>query len=237
MALSDRLAPLPPEERRRRLTRAKRIAAPLRALVITGIAALSAGQRSLEWGAPVSIGLVLVYLNAALERATTPAMIERWQEDRRSKAGLVLSFTLVVIASFAEAGRWPLLDLPAQAARGLLIAGGALLVLGSAIRQWAIHTLGTCFTDRARIVEGHRLITSGPYAVVRHPAYSGLALVFLGVPLLLGSVVGLALSVLLLPVALRFRVRVEERQLAEHFGAAWKSYARCTPRFVPWPRG
>jgi len=236
VALLDRLARLPPDERRRRLTRAKRLGAPLRALVITGIAALAGGRRSLEWGLPLSIGLLLLYLNALLERATTPAMLERWQEDRRSKAGLLLAFTLVVIAGFAEAGRGPVLALSPAAGRGLLLAGGALFVLGSALRQWAIHSLGTYFTDRARIVDGHRLVTTGPYALVRHPAYVGLALVYVGLPLLLGSAIGLALAALLFPLALRFRLRVEEAQLTEHFGAEWQAYARRTPRFFPWPR-
>lgn len=237
MGAFDRLAQLPPEERRRRLTRAKRIAAPLRALVITGIAALAAGSRILDGGAALTTGLVLLYLNAAIERLTTPALIERWQEDRRSKAGLLGAFTLVVIASFADAGRGPLLALAPASGCHLLVAGGSLFVLGSALRQWSIHTLGHYFTDRARIVDGHRLITSGPYRWLRHPAYSGLALVFVGLPLALGSVAGGVCCALLLPLALRFRVRIEERQLAEHFGAAWQEYARRTPRFFPFLRG
>jgi len=237
MGAFDHLAQLPPEERRRRLTRAKRIAAPLRALVITGIAALAAGGRVMEWSAPLTTGLLLLYLNAAVERVTTPALIERWQEDRRSKAGLLLAFTLVVSAAFADAGRGPLLALTPPAARAALIAGGILFVLGSAIRQWAIHALGGYFTDRARIVDGHRLIRTGPYRWVRHPAYAGLALVFVGLPVALASVVGLVCCALLLPLALRFRLRVEEAQLAAHFGAEWDAYAQRTPRFVPWPRG
>jgi protein-S-isoprenylcysteine O-methyltransferase Ste14 len=79
---------------------------------------------------------------------------------------------------------------------------------------------------------GHRVISDGPYAVVRHPMYSGALLLILGIPLLLGSWWGLALSPVLI---LLFAVRavMEERTLMAEL-PGYADYAACVRhRLVP----
>src|SRR4029078_8675303 len=78
----------------------------------------------------------------------------------------------------------------------------------------------------------HRVVSSGPYAVVRHPMYSGIMLFFVGVPLLLGSWWGVAIAPLF-AVLFGIRARIEERALVEGL-PGYADYAeRGRYRLVP----
>ncbi len=79
---------------------------------------------------------------------------------------------------------------------------------------------------------GHRVISDGPYAIVRHPMYGGTLLLIVGIPLLLGSWWGLALSPRLI---LLFAVRavMEERTLMAELPGYTDYAARVRYRLVP----
>lgn len=77
-----------------------------------------------------------------------------------------------------------------------------------------------------------RVISTGPYAHVRHPMYSGMILFFAGVPLMLGSWWGLAMAPLLL-VLLAVRIRIEERTLREGLSGYADYAARVRYRLLP----
>lgn len=224
------------EARLRRLRVVKRVFAPLRAALFTSLAAVAAGAGRLAQGEhPRSVSMVLFLLFAyiVIERWSIAPRIAGWRADRRTKGALAIAFFGSLLVAFADRGRGPVVELPAGLETAALWAGVALVVVGGAIRQWAIRTLGQFFTDRARVVEGHQLIQHGPYRRVRHPAYSGLVLVFLGFPLALGSALGLALMASLGVLAIFMRLRVEEALLADYFGIAWDDYAARTPRLLP----
>ena len=79
---------------------------------------------------------------------------------------------------------------------------------------------------------GHRVVSTGPYAYVRHPMYAGGLLMLVGMPLQLGSWLGLAAVTLLLPL-LAFRIVMEERTLAEELDG-YRDYAeRVRWRLLP----
>jgi len=128
---------------------------------------------------------------------------------------------------------------PVRAARIPLPApwliGAALVFLlgGLAIRGTAIITLGRFFTAKVSILEGHRLVRTGVFGIVRHPSYTGLLLAFLGLALTFGSY--LSLAVILLPIAasVLYRIRVEESFLEERFGEEYGRYRRTTWCLVP----
>jgi protein-S-isoprenylcysteine O-methyltransferase Ste14 len=106
------------------------------------------------------------------------------------------------------------------------IAGGLLVVLGVALRSWAV---GILRKDR-------ELTVTGPYALIRNPLYVGSFLMMFGFCALIGD----PMNYLLLPgpmlVMYWIKVRQEERLLATLFPRDWPSYARTIPRFFPWPR-
>jgi protein-S-isoprenylcysteine O-methyltransferase Ste14 len=104
----------------------------------------------------------------------------------------------------------------------------------------AINMLGTWRTFRAntfaapvvKIQEGQRVIDTGPYAIVRHPMYASALFLFIGVPLLLGSWLGLALSVILI-LGIAWRTVREERVLRAELGGYDDYAARVRYRFIP----
>jgi protein-S-isoprenylcysteine O-methyltransferase Ste14 len=179
------------------------------------------------------LALALLFVHITLERLTISPRVDAWREDRRSKGFLALAFFASVLLAFAERGRGPFLQLDEQLQMLMAIVGVACVVLGAALRQWSIHTLGEAFTDRARVVAGQQLVKRGPYAWVRHPGYSGLILVFLGFPMLVASVAGLVLCITLCTPALAYRISVEEQLLERHFEAEWIEFASSRPRLLP----
>lgn len=89
-------------------------------------------------------------------------------------------------------------------------------------------------TFGARLHEGQRLVTSGPYAVVRHPMSLGLAIAAVGGLLLYRSWTTLA-YVAALPV-LVVRARREDEVLADAFGLDWVAHRDRVPAWIPGPR-
>jgi protein-S-isoprenylcysteine O-methyltransferase Ste14 len=110
-------------------------------------------------------------------------------------------------------------------------AGLAVALTGAALLVWARRTLGTSFTMFPRPKPGGRLVTDGPFALVRHPIYGGAILFFAGCSLAF-SPWGLA-ATLLLARLWAVKARVEERHLAERFPAYAAYRARVRKRLLP----
>jgi protein-S-isoprenylcysteine O-methyltransferase Ste14 len=111
-------------------------------------------------------------------------------------------------------------------------AGLGLLAAGAAFGAWAMKSLGGSFTIRLNVASGQRLATTGPYAIVRHPAYLSYIMELLGLGLALSSLAGLSLAIVA-GVVLAWRTRHEERMLVAEFGDEYRDYARRTRRLLP----
>jgi len=113
------------------------------------------------------------------------------------------------------------------------VAGLILILVGLIIRWIAILTLRRYFTTDVSIQEGHRLVATGIYGIIRHPAYLGSLLSFLGLGLTFSN--WLSALVIIGPIflAFRYRIMVEEQVLVDHFGAAYDQYRRRTKRLIP----
>jgi protein-S-isoprenylcysteine O-methyltransferase Ste14 len=116
--------------------------------------------------------------------------------------------------------------------RVLIWVGICMVLLGIAIRFVAIITLKKNFSGRLRIREDHTLIKIGIYRWVRHPAYLGAIVLFLGFPVMLSSVFGFLVMFLIVPLILH-RIRLEERMLIERFGSEYEEYTRRSKKLVP----
>ncbi|MDP9251491.1 MAG: isoprenylcysteine carboxylmethyltransferase family protein [Chloroflexota bacterium] len=113
--------------------------------------------------------------------------------------------------------------------------GVALSVFGVAFSLWSIVTLGRHYDLVLEVHQDHELVRRGPYALVRHPVYTGLALHFAGACLGTGNVLLIAGTLLLSYPAFYLRARAEERLLRDRFGAEYEKYAREVPMLVPLP--
>jgi protein-S-isoprenylcysteine O-methyltransferase Ste14 len=107
-------------------------------------------------------------------------------------------------------------------------AGAAIVAAGFAFTVWARVHLGTNWSGIVTVKRDHTLITSGPYAIVRHPIYTGLLLAFAGTAIALGEVRGV-LAVAIATASLWRKLRLEERWMGEQFGDAYERY-RCRVR-------
>ncbi len=105
--------------------------------------------------------------------------------------------------------------------------------VGIAIRLWAIVALGRFFRGTVHIQQDHRVVTTGPYRFVRHPAYSGMLLAALDLALLTGNAASWLVFTVCCLAALGYRIHVEERMLLDVLGEEYRSYAARTRRLIP----
>jgi len=116
----------------------------------------------------------------------------------------------------------------------LSMSGLCVVAIGLGIRLTAIRTLAEQFTYTVKIIENHRLITSGLYEHVRHPSYLGQSLIFLGCGVAFAN--WLSMLFLFLPnlIAAFYRISVEEKVLRDHFPQEYAAYAARSWKMVPW---
>lgn len=108
-----------------------------------------------------------------------------------------------------------------------------ILILGMGVRATAIFSLGRAFSANVAVRSEQKLKRNGLYALVRHPSYLGLEMIFLG--LAMHSRTWACFAVVMVPttLALLYRIHVEERALRLAFGAEYEEYARETKRLIP----
>ena len=162
-----------------------------------------------------------------------PTAAGRGRDDRhvreRGFFTLLYASVLVAMASpfFDARNLWVLPGGDATRYSGL-----ALFVAGFALSTWAQVHLGRFCSGYVTLQEGHRLITDGPFTHVRHPRYTGLMLLFLGLALIFRSTTGAAAAVVGVLLFLT-RIPREEAMMAREFGEAWTAYMRRTKRLLP----
>jgi protein-S-isoprenylcysteine O-methyltransferase Ste14 len=110
--------------------------------------------------------------------------------------------------------------------------GAGLTFIGLLFTVWARIYLGRNWSGVAAVKADHELITGGPYRLVRHPIYSGLALAFFGMAVAVGEWRGV-LSIALALIAIVQRMVVEERFMRQQFGVVYDTYARQVRALVP----
>jgi protein-S-isoprenylcysteine O-methyltransferase Ste14 len=111
--------------------------------------------------------------------------------------------------------------------------GVVVFVLGLALRACAVRELGRFFKFTVVVQSDHRVVDTGPYRLIRHPSYTGLLVVELGLGIMLGT--WLSIPACLLPPLAAFAIRLltEERVLARELGEPYRAYMVRTKRLVP----
>jgi protein-S-isoprenylcysteine O-methyltransferase Ste14 len=112
------------------------------------------------------------------------------------------------------------------------ILGTALVIAGILISFWARFFLGRNWSATVTVKQDHELVRSGPYAIVRHPIYSGLLLAMFGTAINLGEVRGL-LAVLLALLAWKWKSLLEETFMQQQFGDSYNIYRRQVKALIP----
>ena len=114
-------------------------------------------------------------------------------------------------------------------------AVGLGLMLGGLFLRWAaVLALGRHFSLFVATSPSQSLVTSGPYRIVRHPAYSGVLVTSAGLGLVYGSWLASAFLAGAAWALFSYRIRVEEAVLVAHFGPTYVAYRARTWRLIPW---
>jgi len=166
-------------------------------------------------------------------------MISAWgvrRNERGESTGdrfltaLVVGFGSFLI--FARGSQLGPLDRQFLDTQGIQIVGLMLVVAGLGFSIWARRHLGKFWSGRVTLKEGHQLIQSGPYARVRHPIYSGIALALIGTALFSGqwrTLMGAAIII----VGHWWKSRREEALLTSQFGPLYEEYRKRTGWLLP----
>jgi protein-S-isoprenylcysteine O-methyltransferase Ste14 len=178
----------------------------------------------LIWWVPEVIGA----LKQRAKRARAGATIQ----DRGSMAILIGLLWVGVALTFVF-GSW----FPAAAITwhhtAFFSIGIMLMLLGVALRWYAIRTLGSYFTRDVAVSTDQQIVQSGPYRFIRHPSYSGTLLTMLGIGLALTNWASLLILLVCAFAGHIYRVSVEEKALSQTVGQPYIGYMRHTKRFIP----
>jgi protein-S-isoprenylcysteine O-methyltransferase Ste14 len=110
--------------------------------------------------------------------------------------------------------------------------GIALTLVGLSFAVWARFFLGGNWSGIVTVKAHHTLVRSGPYALVRHPIYSGLLLALIGTAVVYNQVRCLLAAALVLAMLL-LKIRIEERFMSEQFGSAYRDYKQKVTALIP----
>ena len=186
-------------------------------------------------GIAVCVGaVVVVWVAGALYNAihTLHNASQTPRERTRSQPGsTALIVVAVVCAGLAIVSRSHF-DGLAVGASWARVLGLAVLVASTMFTLWARFSLGTMWSAAPKVKGDHQLRTHGPYALTRHPIYTGLLGMMLGATLLSG----IGQWIVLFPVGLilfEVKIRMEEHLMLATFPEEYPRYRRQVPQLVP----
>jgi protein-S-isoprenylcysteine O-methyltransferase Ste14 len=158
------------------------------------------------------------------------------KRDRLSLPGIFLQMCAYFLVWFQPPGR-PFLPPVAVLSGSVGIAFSAFTLALAAGSVWlissAVRTLGKQWALAARLVEGHKLVTEGPYGFVRNPIYTGMLGMLVATGLAIEHWTALDVAVVLFAVGLVIRVHSEEKLLRAAFGKEFEDYAKRVPAVLP----
>ncbi len=147
---------------------------------------------------------IVVFLWVSMEVSFAISGGKRSQRDKSLWLIWVFNLSAITIGNIlrpvAFAHIWLREDL-------LVIIGTIVILLGLAFRIWAIRVLGKFFEPSVTIKPGQSIIKTGPYKYIRHPAYAGGYLCFIGCGIAFGNWIGLILMMILVLLGLNYRIR------------------------------
>jgi protein-S-isoprenylcysteine O-methyltransferase Ste14 len=193
-------------------------------------------EQGARWlGALIGLGTLSIAVVSMLRSLRRPAGREEPGARLALRAPILIAATLAFVALAVWLWRPLPCTLPVAWHTLLLILGCVLLVGGCLLYLWGLRTLGTMFAPSSgfgvRLHAGHRLIVSGPYAIVRHPMYLAVVLAAWGSLTLYQTWASLGFAVMMLGLVVRGRR--EERVLEDEFGERWREYAGRVPGWLP----
>jgi len=186
-----------------------------------------------EW---TTVAILVAWLSFAaifVLRRRPAASAERTRDPMGTVGLLLQGVGFGIVWSVRRPTSAPLIDTSYTLLVAIAVVAVAVAAGSVALVLWSIRTLGRQWALAARLVEGHQLITGGPYRLVRNPIYTGMLGMLVATGLALSRPLALLLGVLVFCAGTVIRVRAEERLLRTAFGETWQAWARRTPALIP----
>lgn len=139
-------------------------------------------------------------------------------------AGVGGAFTLAHVAQWAGIS---------VARRPIFIVGLVTVILGIALRQWSVRTLGRFFTVQVQVRSDQTVVDTGPYRWVRHPSYTAIIMSFTGIGIALENWLSLLVLTVVPTIGLVVRIRVEEMALLDALGEPYRRFSESRARLIP----
>lgn len=194
---------------------------------MTGAMPVSRLDLWIFWAGAALYGLAVLAARIDSARAGQSAAAR----SSRSLAGIALQSLGILLAGIGrvESG------LPPADWRSIATgaAVAALLLNAAALFRWSTTTMGRNWSLIARTREDHELVTTGPFAIVRHPIYVTMLMFLLALAIATGHYVQLLLAVPVFALGTWIRIVEEEKLLRAAFGPAFDAYVRRTGAFFP----
>jgi len=174
------------------------------------------------------LGLAVLWIAGALR--TKPAVRSQGTPRRAIHLALLTLAATLLFQRWSGIGILGLRVIPASEIAGW--AGLVLTALGVSFAAWARIHLGGNWSATVTEKQSHTLVRTGPYALVRHPIYTGCLLAMLGTAIAVGQVrcfVGFAIAL----ATWWTKLQVEEQFMLERFGAAYVAYRREVKALIP----
>lgn len=182
-------------------------------------------------GALFSIGIMIAYIikgKTLWEAALKTKPVYQEKGDR--------SFWLIVVSMIFAFYLPPIdflyIDISVSATSGWMLIGAGFVIAGSVLFGYARCELRKWYSGHLSVQKDQVLVQSGPYRLVRHPAYLGYLLMAVGVSLGYASLIGM-LNIIFLLYCFHYRIKVEEKLLVAHFGQAYLLYAEKIKKMFP----
>ncbi len=151
-------------------------------------------------------------------------MVESW---KLRKLVVLATYALTITVSLATADAFP------EIAEHALRATGIVLFALTFIAAYRIHRMYPARHDKPS--DFPHLLTTGPYAICRHPFYGALIANQLSITLAFASTYGIAVWAACIPLWLAV-IKVEEQELLKYWGEKYREYMRRTPMLIPLPK-
>ncbi|MFX1286776.1 MAG: methyltransferase family protein [Promethearchaeota archaeon] len=188
-----------------------------------------------------SITLILFNISLVVDKAAQPFLVYG-QKDKKAKKELykalsmfLLLFMIPFIVSlpYLEYSLIQKMMLPLELTWMFWMLGTLMIIIGGLILCISRIILGRESSIVIGIETDHKLITKGPYHIIRHPIYTGASFLFLGYSFSFSSLICSIVILLILMLWLDKRITLEEKLLIQTFGKEYLNYMKYTKRLIP----
>ncbi len=164
-----------------------------------------------------------------------PVTVKETSDQKNSdRFSVVLILLMSLISVVVPVADWAYFKTDHTGISLINVIGFLMIIAGISFRAWAVNSLGKYFTATVQIKKDHQLVTSGPYAIVRHPSYTGAFLAIIAGGVILGSITGFIISCIAMIIAYYVRIGIEEKELTSWFGNEYEDYKKTTKMIIPY---